>query len=93
MAERQEAIVQLIDEHAWERAEVLPIGAPIPLAEWLGKVEQLNMTLAVLPPRRIADSSYRGGWVISADNARGRLYFVMTAEAFEQFDMGVGRDV
>jgi len=58
------------------------------LAEWLGKVEQLNMTLAVLPPRRIADGPYRGGWVVSADNARGRLYFALTADAFGQLDRG-----
>jgi len=92
MAETQEATVQLIDEHAWERADVLPLGDPLPLAEWLGKVEQLNMTLAVLPPRRIADGQYRGGWVVSADNERGRLYFALTAEAFRQLDGGVRKD-
>jgi len=61
------------------------------VGEWLRKVEQLNMTLAVLPPRRIAAGPYRGGWVVSADNARGRLYLVMTAEAFAQCDRGMGR--
>ena len=92
MAETQEATVQLIDEYAWERAEVLPLGAPIALADWLGKVEQLSMTLAVLPPRRIAAGAYRGGWVVSADNARGRLYFAMPAEAFRQLAIHAGRD-
>jgi len=87
MTETQEATVQLIDEHAWERADVLPLGDPLPLAEWLGKVEQLNMKLAVLPPRRIAAGPYRGGWVVSADNARGRLYFAMPPAAFMILDI------
>ncbi len=87
MTETQEATVQLIDEHAWERADVFPLGDPLPLAEWLGKVEQLNMKLAVLPPRRIAAGPYRGGWVVSADNARGRLYFAMPPAAFMILDI------
>ncbi len=91
MAETQEATVQLIDEHGWERAEVLPIGAPIAVGEWLRRVARLDMTLGVLPSRRITAGPYRGGWVVSADNARGRLYFVMTAEAFAQCDRGMGR--
>lgn len=82
MAEAQEAIVQLIDEYAWERAEVLPIGEPIPVSEWLVKLDQLGMTLGVLPPRRIVGGLYDGGCVVSADNARGHLYFVMPAAAF-----------
>jgi hypothetical protein len=81
MAEPKEATVQLIDEHAWERAEVLPIGAPLTVPEWLAKVDQLGMTLGVLPPRRIAGGPYDGGWVVSADNQRGRLYFAVPAIA------------
>src|SRR5688572_4091197 len=81
MAEPQEATVQLIDEFAWERAEVLPIGDPMPVSEWLVKLDQLRMALGVLPPRRIAGGLYDGGWVISADNWRGRLYFAVPAAA------------
>jgi hypothetical protein len=81
MAETQEATVQLIDEHAWERAEVQPIGEPIPVGEWLARLDQLGMALGVLPPRRIVGGRYDGGWVISADNRRGRLYFAVSAAA------------
>ena len=79
MAEREEATVQLIDEYAWERAEVLPIGEPIPVSEWLAKLDQLDMAFGVLPPRRISGGAYDGGWVVSADNRRGRLYFAVPA--------------
>lgn len=82
MAEAQEATVQLIDEHAWERAEVLPVGEPLAVAEWLVRLDQLGMILGVLPPRRIMGGSYDGGWVVSADNQRGRLYFVVPHAAF-----------
>jgi hypothetical protein len=92
MAEAQEATVQLIDEHAWERAEILPIGAPLSVSEWLEKLDHLGMALGVLPPRRIANGPYSGGWVVSADNARGRLYFAMPANAFTQLDLQAGRD-
>ena len=81
MAEDVEAAVQLIDEHAWERAEVLPIGEPIPVGEWLAKLDQLGMMLGALPSRRIAGGPYDGGWVVSADNRRGRLYFAVPAAA------------
>jgi hypothetical protein len=81
MMDAQEATVQLIDEDAWERAEVVPIGEPLTVAEWLAKVDRLAMTLAVLPPRRIAGGPYDGGWVVSADNERGRLYFAVPASA------------
>ncbi len=87
MAETQEATVQLIDEYAWERAEVVLVGEPIPVVEWLAKLDQLGMTLGVLPPRRIADGPCGRGWVVSADNARGRLYFVVPADAFAQLDL------
>ena len=69
MAEAQEATVQLIDEYAWERAEVLPVGEPIPVGEWLAKLDHLGLALGVLPPRRIAGGPYDGGWVVSADNS------------------------
>ena len=91
MADRQEGIVQLIDEHAWERAEVLPIGEPIAVAEWLAKLDHLGMVLGVLPPRRIAGGPYAGGWVVSADNAHGRLYFAVPASAFSALDRHRGR--
>ncbi len=81
MAEPEEATVQLIDEYAWERAEVLPIGAPMPVSEWLARLDQLDMTLGKVPPRRIAGGTYDGGWVVSADNRRGRLYFAVPAAA------------
>jgi hypothetical protein len=77
MAKPEEATVQLIDEDAWERAEVVPIGEPLTVTEWLVKVDRLGMTLGVLPPRRIAGGPYAGGWVVSADNQRGRLYFAV----------------
>ncbi len=89
MVEVQEVIVQLIDEYAWERAEVLPIGEPITVAEWLAKLDHLGMTLGVLPPRRIAGGLYDGGWVISADNQRGRLYFAVPASVRARLDLGV----
>lgn len=75
--------MQLIDEHAWERAEVMPIGEPLPLSDWLEKIDQLGMTLGVVPPRRIAGGFYDGGWVISADNRRGRRYFAVSPTAVE----------
>lgn len=81
MAEVQEATVQLIDEYAWERAEVLPIGDPMPISEWLMKLDQRGMTVGVVPPRRIAGGQYDGGWVVSADNMRGRLYFAVSGDA------------
>ena len=82
MAEGREATVQLIDEYAWERAEVLPIGAPLAVSEWLAKLDYLGMALGVLPPRRIAGGAYDGGWVVSADNQRGRLYFAVSSAAY-----------
>lgn len=81
MAEAQEATVQLIDEYAWEGAEIVPIGEPLAVAEWLARLDQRGMTLGALPPRRIAGGPYDGGWVVSADNARGRLYFAVSAVA------------
>ena len=81
MVNEQEATVQLIDEDAWERAEVVPIGEPLTVTEWLAKVDRLGMTLGVLPPRRIAGGPYDGGWVVSAENERGRLYFAVPAAA------------
>lgn len=81
MTEAQEATVQLIDEYAWERTEVVPIGDPISVSEWLAKLDQLEMALGVLPPRRISGGPYDGGWVVSADNRRGRLYFAIPAAA------------
>jgi hypothetical protein len=78
MAEREESAVQLIDEYAWERAEVVPIGDPIPLSDWLAKLDQVGMALGVLPHRRIASGPFHGGWVVSADNRRGRLHFAMS---------------
>lgn len=89
MADRQEGTVQLIDEHAWERAEVVPIGEPIALSAWLTKLDHLGMVLGVLPPRRIAGGPYDGGWVVSADNARGRLYFAVPASASRALGMRV----
>ena len=85
MADKEEVTVQLIDEFAWERAEVLPIGEPLPVAEWLVKLDQLGMTLGVLPPRRIGGGPYDGGWVVSADNRHGRLFFAVPAAAL--FDL------
>ncbi len=82
MADRQEGTVQLIDEHAWERAEVVPIGEPIVMSEWLAKLNHLGMVLGVLPSRRIAGGAYDGGWVVSADNQRGRLYFAVPNSVF-----------
>lgn len=55
MAGPEEASAQLLDEHAWERAEVLL-------------------------SRRIAGGPYDGGWVASADNQRGPLYFAVPDE-------------
>ena len=81
MMDAQEATVQLIDEDAWERAEVVPIGEPLTITEWLAKVDRLGMMLGVLPSRRIAGGPYDGGWVVSADNQRGRLYFAVSWNA------------
>jgi hypothetical protein len=71
--------MKLIDEHAWERAEVVPIGEPLTVTEWLAKVDRLGMTLGMLQPQRIVGSPYDGGWVVGADNQRGRLYFAVPA--------------
>lgn len=79
MAEPEEAIVQLIDEYAWERAEVVPIGDPITVSEWLAKLDCVGLMLGPLPPRRIAGGPYDGGWVVSADNERGRPFFAIPA--------------
>lgn len=81
MGEAQEATVQLIDEYAWEGAEIVPIGEPLAVSEWLAKLDQLGMALGALPPRRIAGGPYNGGLVVSADNRRGRLYFAVSAAA------------
>lgn len=87
MAETLEATVQLIDEYAWERAEVLPIGEPLAVSAWLAKLDHLGMALGALPPRRIAGGPYDGGWVVSADNVRGRLYFAVPASVCVQLDL------
>lgn len=81
MGEAQEATVQLIDEYAWEGAEIVPIGEPLAVSEWLAKLDHLGMSLGMLPLRRIAGGPYDGGCVVSADNARGRLYFAVPMAA------------
>jgi hypothetical protein len=91
MADKRAGTVQLIDEHAWERAEVVLIGEPIAVSEWLAKLDQLGMVLGVLPPRRIAGGPYDGGWVVSADNTRGRLYFAVPVSACSALDRHMGR--
>ena len=40
----------------------------------------------MLPPRRIEGGTYDGGWVVSADNRRGRLYFVVPSKALPLCD-------
>ncbi len=60
MAETQEATAQLIDEHAWERADVLPLGDPLPLAEWLEGVRHLLvMTVHPIYRREVMASASR----------------------------------
>ena len=44
-----------------ERAEVVPIGEPLTVSEWLVKLGRLGMMLGVLPSRRIAGDPYDGG--------------------------------
>jgi hypothetical protein len=51
------------------------------VSEWLATLDQLGMALGVLPLRRIVGGPYDGGWVMSADNQRGRLYFAVPTGA------------
>lgn len=60
MAEPIEATVQLIDEYAWKRAEVLPVDDPVCVSERLAKFALLGMALGVLPSRRIPGDPYNG---------------------------------
>lgn len=64
------------------KATVRLIGEPITVTAWLAKLDNLGMALGVVPPRRIAGGSYDGGWVVSADNARGWLYFAVNDRDF-----------
>ena len=81
MVEPREPIVQAIDEYAWEAAEVRPIGVEMSIGEWLRRLRARGMRLGVMPPARIAGGPYGGGWVLSADNEDGRVYFAMPAAA------------
>ncbi|HEX5506470.1 MAG TPA: hypothetical protein VFW96_27885 [Thermomicrobiales bacterium] len=81
MPDPREPIVQAIDEYAWEAAEVRPIGVALPIGEWLRRLRERGMRLGVVPPARIAGGPYDGGWVLSADDEDGRVYFAVPAEA------------
>ncbi|HET8631780.1 MAG TPA: hypothetical protein VFL91_30520 [Thermomicrobiales bacterium] len=81
MSGTREPIVRAIDEYAWEAAEVRPSGVALPVGEWLRRLETRGMRLGMVPPARIAGGPYDGGWVLSADNEDGRVYFAVPAEA------------
>lgn len=74
-------IVQAIDEHAWEAAEVAPIGVELPATAWPRRRRARGMRLGEVPASRITGGPHDGGWVVSADNAAGRVSFAVPAAA------------
>lgn len=75
------AMVQMIDEHAWEAAEVVPIGRSVTVEDWLSKMREWGMELSLPPVSHISGGTYDGGRVVIADNERGRLYFAVPSLA------------
>ncbi len=72
--------VQMLDEDAWERGEIVIIGRPVPLAEWFGKLVEWEMRLALPPLSRITGGPYDGGHVLVAIGDT-RLSFAVPAPA------------
>jgi len=80
MREYRTPTVQMLDDGAWERGEILIIGRPVPLDEWLGKLREWEMQLSVPPLSRITGGPYDGGHVLMATGDT-RLYFAVPATA------------
>lgn len=64
--EARELTMQLLDEEAWERGEILPVGRSVPVDEWLGQLAVWGMELSLPPLSRIASGPYDGGHVLVA---------------------------
>lgn len=72
--------VQMLDAEAWERGEIEIVGRPVPVSEWLAKLDEWQMHLSVMPLSRITDGPYHGGHVLVA-TGDARLYFAVPQEA------------
>ncbi len=72
--------VQMLDEDAWERGEIIIVGRPMPLAEWFGKLVEWEMRLSLPPLSRITGGPYDGGHVLVAIGDT-RLSFAVPAAA------------
>ncbi|HEX5503943.1 MAG TPA: hypothetical protein VFW96_15060 [Thermomicrobiales bacterium] len=69
----------LYADFAWpERQLAVEVYGDAHTAEWF--VER-GIRLGVVPPARIAGGPYDGGWVVSADDEDGRVYFAVPAAA------------
>jgi len=65
MMERAEELsVQLLDEEAWERGEMVLVGRSVPVSVWLAKLAEWRMTLSLPPLSRIMGGMYDGGHVL-----------------------------
>lgn len=80
MQEQTTLMVQMLDDAAWERGEIAIIGRPVPLGEWLAKLDEWAMHLSVMPFSRITGGPYDGGHVLMA-TGDARLYFAVPATA------------
>ena len=72
--------VQLLDEAAWERGEVVPVGQRVPVSVWLAKLAEWRMTLSLPPLSRITGGMYDGGHVL-VGTGDTRLAFAVPKEA------------
>jgi len=72
--------VQLLDEDAWERGEILPVGRPVPVGVWLTKLSEWQMALSLPPLSRITGGPYDGGQVL-VGTGDARLTFAVPRAA------------
>ncbi len=72
--------VQLLDEAAWERGEIVPVGRPVPVSVWLAKLSEWRMTLSLPPLSRITGGRYDGGHVL-VGTGDARLAFAVPRAA------------
>lgn len=91
-SEQNATMIQLIDEHAWEAAEVEPIGRAVTIEEWLAKMREWDMELSIPPISRISGGPYNDGQVIQADGPRGRLYFAAPRSVTAALSNGTPED-
>lgn len=80
MERAEEPSVQLLDEEAWERGEISPVGRPVPVGVWLEKLAEWRMTLSLPPLSRITGGPYNGGQVL-VGTGDTRLAFAVPAPA------------